>query len=184
MERLKGFLRLYYNGFMFAFLNFIGKIPSHKVRYFFYSALGVTFGRKTVLYSGAEIRSPKKLVIGDGSIIGHDAILDARRGIVIGRNVNLSTGVWIWSLQHDYRDPNFLVCGGQVEIDDYAWISCRVVILPGIKIGRGAVVAAGSVVTKDVPAFAVVGGVPAKKIAERPTNLIYELGDVPPSPFI
>ncbi|MFC6639871.1 acyltransferase [Sulfitobacter sediminilitoris] len=60
-------------------------------------------------------------------------------------------------------------------MEDYAWISCRVTILPNVRIGRGAVVAAGAVVTKDVPQFAIVAGVPAVVIGERERNLKYQL---------
>ena len=60
-----------------------------------------------------------------------------------------------------------LLLRGGVFIDDYAWICCRSVILPGIKIGKGAIVASGAVVTKDVPPYAIVGGIPAKVIGWR-----------------
>lgn len=61
----------------------------------------------------------------------------------------------------------FVQWGGEVEIGPYAWICSRSIILPGIKIGEGAVVASGAVVTKDVPPYAVVGGVPARVIGQR-----------------
>ncbi|MBN2145988.1 MAG: acyltransferase [Anaerolineales bacterium] len=113
--------------------------------------------------------------IGKNTSIGHHAILDGRNGLTIGENVNLSTGVWIWTLQHDPQSPDFATQGGPVVIEDYAWVSCRAIILPGVKVGRGAVVAAGAVVTKDVPSYAIVGGVPAKVISQRTQDLRYQL---------
>ena len=184
MHKLKSKLWPYYYAGQFLLLRWTGHIPSHAIRNLIYRLFGIQLGVHSVIYSGAEIRTPKKLTIGAGSIIGHGAILDARHGIRIGRNVNFSTGVWIWTLQHDYRDAQFAATGGPVEIDDDAWLSCRVTILPGVRIGRGAVVAAGSVVTKDVEPYAVVGGVPAKKIGERPRDLQYDLGRGRPTPFI
>jgi acetyltransferase-like isoleucine patch superfamily enzyme len=129
-----------------------------------------------VFYGGIEIKKPQNLIIGDYSIIGSASILDARIGITIGKNVNLSKGVWIWSLQHDPQDPLFADNGGVVTIKDYAWISSRTTILPGVTIGKGAVVATGAVVTKDVPDYTIVGGVPAKVIGTRNQDLRYQLG--------
>jgi maltose O-acetyltransferase len=63
--------------------------------------------------------------------------------------------------------------GGPVTIHDHAWISARAIILPCVTIGQGAVVAAGAVVTRDVPEYSIVGGVPAKPIGTRPKNLDY-----------
>ncbi len=65
------------------------------------------------------------------------------------------------------NDINFCGKGAPVEIGEYAWICSRSIILPGIKIGKGAVVASGSIVTKDVPPYAIVGGIPAKIIGQR-----------------
>lgn len=161
-----------------------GRIPSHRIRCALYRFFGMRMGRRAVVYGGAEVRRPEWIEIGDGSIVGNEAILDGRLGIRIGRNVNMSTGVWIWTVQHDYRDSGFADVGGPVVIKDHAWISCRVVILPGVTIGEGAVVGAGSVVTKDVEDFAVVGGVPAKRIGERPRNIKYDLGAGDHIPFI
>lgn len=132
-------------------------------------------GRYSTIRHGAKIRAPWKIEIGKNTIIGDGAILDGRRGLKIGDNVNFSTGVWVWTLQHDLNSPDFDVEGGPVLIDDYTWVSCRTTILPNIHIGSGAVIAAGSVVTKDVMPFTVVGGVPAKKIGERNKNLKYKL---------
>jgi acetyltransferase-like isoleucine patch superfamily enzyme len=122
--------------------------------------------------------------IGEGSIVGHRAILDGRLGITIGKNVNISTGVWIWTVQHDHQDPYFRDVGGPVKIGDNAWISCRAILLPGVTIGEGAVVAAGAVVTQDVDEYTVVGGVPAKKIGERCRDIKYSLADGSPIPFV
>lgn len=130
-----------------------------------------------VIYSGAEIRNPTQLFIGKGTIIGDNAILDARAGITIGENVNFSSNVSIWTYQHDYRDSYF-ACNtdhvGPVTIGNRAWIGPNVIILRNVTIGEGAVIAAGAVVTHDVPPYTLVGGIPAKVIGKRPTDLKYE----------
>ena len=137
----------------------------------------VNIANNVVIYYGADIRAPWNLKIGKGSIIGDKAILDARCGITIGKNVNFSSEVSIWSEQHDHRDPYFR-CETQektrVQIGDRVWIGPRAIILHSVKIGEGAIVAAGAVVTKNIPSFAIVAGVPAKIIGYRNQHLEYE----------
>lgn len=157
----------------------ISTMPSVRLRRLLYKGLGAHIGPKAVLHFRTEIRAPWRLRIGKGSIIGDNAILDAREGLTIGRNVNLSSNVSIYTLQHDHRDPYFRCPTPQerklsVEIGDRAWLGSNVTVLPGVSIGEGAVCCAGCVVTKDVEPYAVVAGIPAKKVGERPRHLVYE----------
>ncbi|MGD0167502.1 MAG: acyltransferase [Gaiellaceae bacterium] len=137
-----------------------------------------------MIYGGAELREPKGISIGEGSVIGHRAILDGRKGLSIGRHVNVSTGVWLWTLEHDPADPAFGVKGGPIVVEDHVWLSAGVQVLTGVTIGEGAVVAAGSVVTKDVPPFTIVAGIPGRVIGERPRDLAYSPSDFPYMPFV
>jgi len=162
---------------IFLALKFTGHIPSHHIRKWIYRAFGMRIGRGSHIYGGAEIRNPFGITIGTGCSIGHSAILDGRHHLVIGNNVNFSTGVWVWTAEHDVRSLDFKGHGAPVIIEDYVWLSCRVIVLPGVTVGEGAVVAAGAVVTKDVPPYTIVGGVPARKIGERPRGLNYELSN-------
>jgi len=129
--------------------------------------------KNVVIYYGFEIRKPWAIEINDNSVIGYKCVLDGRNGIYIGKNVNISSEVMIWTMQHDYNEEGFGPVGGKVSIGDYAWLSTRCIILPGVTVGEGAVVAAGAVVTKDVEPYTVVGGVPAKKIGDRTRRLSY-----------
>ncbi|MDO9355470.1 MAG: hypothetical protein Q7T55_17345 [Solirubrobacteraceae bacterium] len=90
----------------------------------------------------------------------------------------------MWTDQHDPSSDHFENGGGPIDVHDFAWISARAIVLPNVTIGRGAVVAAGAVVTKDVPAMAIVGGVPAKVIGTRESALLYDLGEGRPAWFI
>ena len=81
----------------------------------------------------------------------------------------------VWTLEHDVSSELHQTTAAPVIIEDHVWIGSRVQILPGVKIGRGAVIAAGAVVTKDVPANEIWGGVPAKRIGIRNNPLTYEL---------
>ena len=164
--------------------SFIGVVISTHIAYvfFFYKKIyRINLEKDVVIYSGAEIRNPNGLHIGKGSIIGSNAILDARAGIDIGKNVNFSSNVSIWTLQHDYRDPDF-ACNpkhyGPVKICDRAWIGPNSIILRNVTIGEGAVVAAGSVVTKDVMPYTIVGGNPARVIGSTRELLKRRLKDL------
>jgi acetyltransferase-like isoleucine patch superfamily enzyme len=170
-------LNKYTGAFIYILCGIIASLPFHTLRIFLLRATKARIGKKVGIYRGFEVRSPWKLRIGDNSVIGHGAMLDARMGLTIGQNVNLSNEVMIWTLHHDYNDPGFAQTGKPVVIEDYAWICSRAIILPGVVIGQGAVVAAGAVVTSNVLPYNVVGGVPAKLIAMRNQDLHYNLGD-------
>jgi acetyltransferase-like isoleucine patch superfamily enzyme len=160
-------------GILFLFLKALAHVPCQWFRKFVLRCLGARIDRSVVLYSGFEIRSPRKLKVGAHSCIGHKVTLDARGGLTIGNNVNFSSEVMIWTAQHDYRSPTFETDFKPVVIGDYAWLGPRCIILPGVTVGEGAVVAAGAVITKDVEPYEVVAGVPARKVADRSGNLKY-----------
>ena len=164
-------------GLIFLFLHYLRWIPFQTVRHGILRFLGLRLGRNSVIYMGTEIRRPSGILIGSQTIIGHSCVLDGRGGLRIGSNVNFSSEVMIWTAQHDPQSPSFETRFAPVVIEDYAWLSCRTVILPGVTIGKGAVVAAGAVVTKSVDPYTVVGGVPAKPIGKRNPNLTYNLTD-------
>jgi len=170
-------------GLLYLSIKLLGTFPSQWFRKVVLRLLGAQIDPSVVLYGGFEIRSPRRLTIGANSCIGHRATLDARGGLTIGANVNLSSEVMIWTAQHDYRDPMFGTNVEPVAIGDYAWLGPRCIILPGVTVGEGAVVAAGAVVTKDVEPYTVVGGVPAQKIADRPKGPNYNPAENP-VPFI
>lgn len=170
-------LRYLFASFQFLWLQAVGKIPSQTVRNWFYVKwYGLRLGSGSVIYNSCHLRSPQNITIGNHSSIGDQCVLDGRAGLTIGDSVNISTAAWIWTAQHDLQDSNFAGQEAPVVIEDYAWISSRTTILPGVTIGEGAVVATGAVVTKSVAPYEIVGGVPAKKIGERNRNLEYKLG--------
>jgi acetyltransferase-like isoleucine patch superfamily enzyme len=126
-------------------IKWLGHIPSQQVRKFVLRHLfRADIGCGAILYGGFEIRSPRKLKIGANTVIGHRATLDARGGLTIGKNANLSSEVMIWTAQHDWRDPQFGAVFKPVAIGDYVWLGPRCIILPGVTVGEGAVVAAGA----------------------------------------
>lgn len=145
----------------------ISYFPSKHIRKWFLTGIGVRMSGPVRFYPGFHIRAPKGIHIGAHVSIGPRVLLDGRMGLEIGNSAVIAYDAIIWTLNHDYNDLYFKGKGAPVKIGDYAWICSRSVILPGINVGEGAVVATGAVVTKDVPPYAIVGGVPAKIIGYR-----------------
>jgi len=103
-----------------------------------------------------------RVKFGQGVFINHSAILSASGGIEFEDGVMLAPCVRIATINHDMNERHSIYTYGKVTIKKNAWIGMNVTICPGVTIGAYAVVGAGAVVTKDVPDYAVVGGVPAK----------------------
>ena len=173
-------LNRFYNcwlDFQLMLLRWVGHIPLHTVRKFFYRLAGVKIGKGTTIHMRANFFQPKNIKLGEDTVIGDHAFLDGRAPLKIGSHVDIASSVMIYNSEHDIESHDFSAREEPVEIGDYRFLGPRVIILPGVKIGKGAVVAAGAVVTKDVPDFVIVGGVPAKIIGERKNkNLKYHLG--------
>lgn len=158
-------------------LHIVSSIPLHHVRRFAYRLSGMKIGKGSTIHTGTRFYDPRHIRVGNDTLIGENAVLDGRDTIIIGNHVDIATEVMIYNCEHDIEDENFTARCGTVDIEDYVFIGPRSIILPGVKIGKGAVVAAGAVVTKDVPPFSIVGGVPAKIIGERKNKeLRYKLG--------
>lgn len=175
--KLSNRLYNYYLDAKIALLWLFGYVPSHPFRKFLFKLAGVKIGKKSTIHIGCRFYQPKNISIGTGTIIGDHATLDGRTSLRIGDHVDIASHVSIYNSEHDIHSEDMRPIEEPVEIDDYAFIGPRAIILPGVKIGRGAVVAAGAVVTKNVPEKTIVGGVPAKEIGKRKiTDLKYRLG--------
>lgn len=162
-------------GFTLFLATLVGWIPSHAFRRLAYKYIfKVRLGQNSIIHWQTRFFHPAGVKIGDYCNIGNNAFLDGRRNITIGNRVATGAEIMIYTLQHDMESPSFGLSGGPVVIEDYVYIGPRAIILPNVHIGYGAVVAAGSVVTKDVPDFAMVGGVPARVIKARRHDLDYK----------
>lgn len=126
-------------------------------------------GNNVNIYPRASFSS--SVEIGDNSDIGYLARLNGK--VIVGNDVIMGPEVVVYTQNHETRNTDIAIkYQGVTEekcvyIGDGSWIGARSIILPGVKIGEGVVVAAGSIVTKDIPDFAVVGGNPAKVIKYR-----------------
>jgi maltose O-acetyltransferase len=123
-------------------------------------------GKGCVVRRGVYLGSPNELELGDGCFVGR-ASLYCTGGVKIGKNVNISDGVVIITAKHDVDSPTFAAAYEPITIEDWAWIATNAIILAGVNVGEGAVIAAGAVVTRNVPPYTIVGGNPAKVIGER-----------------
>src|SRR6266487_2018131 len=158
----------------YATNHVITYIPSHKARLAWYRrVLGWHIGPQATILMGQYVQmsgvrsSRMKVAIGKGTVINSKCLLYTTGGLVIGENVSISSGVWLMTGTHDMNDPLFPDKYLPIVIGNHAWIGVRATILGGITIGEGAVVMAGAVVTRDVPPYAIAGGVPARVIRQR-----------------
>ena len=121
---------------------------------------------------GVTIWYPERFSIGKDCSLNAWGYIQAFGGVHIGNGVRIAARVSILSLDHEFKDANTPIyqqslVPGKIVIEDDVWIGINVVILKNVRIGQGAVVSAGAVVTKDVPPYSVVAGVPAKIISWR-----------------
>jgi len=131
-------------------------------------------GKESCIERGSEIvvADGAFLSVGDKTGIGSYCNIRCEKQIKVGRNVFIAQFVSIIDGQYEYKDKNVLIgnqgfTGKDVIIGDNVWIGAGAIVLPGVKIGDGAVVAAGSIVTKDIPEYAVAVGSPAKVVDYR-----------------
>lgn len=179
----------------YATNHLVNRIPSHAVRGLWYRrVLGLNIGRGAVMHLGVQLwilsrgqirraaeneAGQLRVSIGPHTWINRDCTLDLRGGLRIGKSVSIAAEVVILTADHDREQVSFPLRFRGVVIEDQVWIGMRAMILPGVHIGRGAVIGAGSVVTRDVPALAVVAGVPARQIGMRPAAAVEYTFDAP-----
>lgn len=161
---------------IYVILPIIMAIHSYRVRHLYLRRLGLDLAEGASVLRNVVFFNPSNISIGRNSIVNSKSLLDGRGGrIEIGENVDIARETNIWTMEHIPNDINHTTCSGDVIIEDHVWIASRATILPGVRIGRGAVVAAGAVVTKDIPEKAIVAGIPARVIDWRNNPLVYNL---------
>lgn len=136
----------------------INKIPSRHIRRWFYQLMGARLGKGTMPCRRVEVLLPMGLELGDRVTVGWFAELDARGGIKVGNDTNISSHVKLITGSHDVDDPDFTADFRPIHIGHHCWIATGATILQGVSIGDGAVVAAGAVVGNNVPPYTIVGG--------------------------
>jgi maltose O-acetyltransferase len=138
------------------------------LRRYLISLLGVQLGSRTIVRGGSYIYGGK-LTTGKNCQINRSCYFDFTEKIVLGNNVVVGHGATFITAKHDIGNATqraSAVLGYSIVIEDGVWIGANTTLLPGITVGKGAIVAAGAVVTKNVPPNTVVAGIPAKVIRE------------------
>lgn len=158
---------------LILWVGFFLKVIPGKLGCFIRSKLyPVKSENKVLIWDNVQIDFPSKLKIGSRSSVNRGCIINAGGGVEIGRDVLIGPNVIIYSQNHQFEDHlrNINEQGyiyKKVSICDDVWIGAGSIILPGVSIGKGAVIGAGSVVCKNVDAYTVNVGIPVRKIYER-----------------
>jgi len=154
----------------------LARIPLVDVRMRGYRRIGAQIDpARTTIMMHTDLIAPRRIAIGDASIIGRHCLLDGRGGIKIGDNVNISSYSLLITGAHDPHSSDFGASYEEIAIEDHVWLASRTTVLAGVSIGRGAVVAAGAVVTRDLEPMTIYAGVPAKPIGVRKVEPTYTL---------
>lgn len=146
--------------------------PIRKLRMLYFQAALASLGPGSKIAGGVRIDHPENVWLGQGCFVGERCILYGYDKITIGDNVLIAPDVLMITRNHVFSDIAVPIREqgyrqAPITIEDGVWIGFRAIVLPGITIGRGAIIAAGAVVTNDVPAYAIAGGVPARLIKRR-----------------
>jgi acetyltransferase-like isoleucine patch superfamily enzyme len=155
-------------------------LPSRRLRKAWLRMLGARLDPGCVVFAGTTVLGADRLHLGTRSNVGWRCVLDARGGLTVGADTVIASDSQLICGRHDFDDAEFPAYFDPIEIGDHAWLATRCIVIGGVTIGRGVVVAAGAVVTKDVPEMTVVAGVPAREIRKRKGLLDYRIDYDPP----
>ncbi len=164
----------------YVYNHLVGNLPSRQIRSAYLKTYLAEVGAGTSVQMACRFLNGRKVHLGDRNVINFGCLFDGRHyQIRTGADVSIGPEATILTLGHDPQSPEFSDKGGDVIIGDRVWIAYRAIILPGVTIGEGAVVGAGSVVTKDVEPYTIVAGNPARFMKKRSSNLHYTLNYQP-----
>jgi len=140
--------------------------PCHAWRALVLTLGGAQLGKRCHVYSCASIWAPWNLKMEDDACIGDGVEVYNVALVSVGERAVVSQGAFLCTASHDHRHEDFPLTSAPITIGKKAWVAARVIVLPGVTIGDGAVAGAGSVVTKNVPVNCTVAGNPARLVRE------------------
>ncbi len=152
-------------------------LPGSWWRRFVLRLFGARVGRGVVVKPHVQIKFPWKLEIGDHSWIGEHTWIDNLDQVTIGANACISQAVYLCTGNHDWSRPDFALILGPIVIEDEAWVGARSTVAPAVRIGRGAVLALGSVAVGDLDPWTVYAGDPVKPVRRREERITADASD-------
>jgi acetyltransferase-like isoleucine patch superfamily enzyme len=169
-------LRIFAGGLCaYGYNHFFTHLPSRELRKAYLRFWLGDLGAGTGVQMNCCFLNGRRVHFGRRNVINFGCLFDGRKfHIRTGDDVSIGPEAVILTLGHDPQSPDLADRGGDVVIANRVWIGYRAIILPGVKIGEGAVVGAGAVVTKDVESLTIVAGNPARKIGDRNRDLRYQ----------
>lgn len=141
--------------------------PLHAWRAFVLRRFGARLGSHCHIYPGARIWAPWNLVCEDAVGIADEAVIYNPAPVTLRSHAVVSQQAYLCGAGHDIDDPAFPMVSRPIELGRYAWIGARATVCPGVRVGEGAVLALGGVATRDLVAWTVHGGVPARPLRPR-----------------
>ena len=154
-------------GIVYALLFRPSPRPAHAWRSFLLRCFGAKMGPSCHVYPKAVVWAPWNLFCADAVGIADGATVYNPKPIVLGSHATISQDAYLCGATHDYEDPAFPLVASEISIGSYAWICARATVQPGISVGDGVVLALGSVATRNLDAWMVYAGVPARAIKKR-----------------
>lgn len=163
--------RLFWN-LCYALLYRLSPRPFHAWRAFVLRAFGAKLGATCHFYPKGKIWAPWNLVCEDRVTLADDAEIYNPSPMFFGSHAIISQGAYICGATHLYNEPSFQLVSFPMRLGAYSWICARGAVNPGVNVGEGAILALGSVATKDLEPFGIYAGIPARKVKERSRDAV------------
>ena len=179
MSFLRKIIRIIWIAIVACIEMFLASLPNavlfSRFRVLYWRTRGYSFSKKCFIARNVYFQG--KVSIGEGSSISDNCIFNgSKAGISIGKKVMIAPNCVLVAFDHGFRNLEIPMIGQPYEdapivIDDDVWIAANCTITKGVRLGKGCIVGANTVVTKDVESFAIVGGVPAKVVGSRKSKI-------------
>jgi putative colanic acid biosynthesis acetyltransferase WcaF len=151
----------------YALLYRLSPRPFHAWRSMLLRAFGAKLGPACHFYPKSKVWAPWNLTCEDRVSLGDDAELYNPSPMYLGSHAIVSQGAYVCGATHLYNEPSFRLVSFPMRLGAYSWVCARAAVNPGVNVGDGAILALGSVATKDLEPFGIYAGIPARKVKER-----------------